>query len=647
MMDMLKNETNGLYSFNHIRSLILLITLPLLSSIKISDDVKPVDNETGKVYFIPQPESVKIGVGYFSLVPTTKIFLPQKFIDDLGPYIKEKIKNDAGLNVHVAQWNKTASSNYIRFDITEDPSIAKEGYTLKITSKEINIKATTYAGFFNAFQTLRQTIDGDTKQLASKSIHIPCMEVTDKPRFEWRGLMLDVSRHFQTKEFVKKQIDIISSYKTNKFHWHLSDDQGWRVEIKKYPNLTNKGAWRADRTGIHWWNREFRKPEEATTIGGFYTQDDIKEVVEYARIRNVEVIPEIDIPGHSKALIASYPFLTCRKDVLFEVSTGGRSPNNALCAGKETTYEFINDVLSELTELFPSKYIHIGGDECNKNDWAKCEHCTKTVKEHGLKDLNELQSHFISRINKQIISRGKTLIGWDEILDGKGAPKAIIMAWRRNRYSPEVDAPRAGYKTIQASYLHSYINNHQGPVDLEPEAPRGIIPLKKVYQYEPIPEGLTKEEAKLIMGSQVCLWGEFTPTSDIGELMLYPRVLANAEVGWTDPSLKNWTRFQHGVEMNFKRLDRDRVIYSRSMYNPFISFAADSLELVAKVHFFTDSDLHNVRFTKNGSEPTVGSTKYTGVFNAELNAVIKAAIFDEKGNKLGQTVTRTLSPPKK
>ena len=215
---MLKNETNGLYSFNHIRSLILLITLPLLSSIKISEDVKPVNNETGKVYFIPQPESVKIGVGYFSLVPTTKIFLPEKFIDDLGPYIKEKIKNDAGLNVHVVQWNKTTSSNYIRFDITDDPSIAKEGYTLKISSKEINIKATTYAGFFNAFQTLRQTIDGDTKQLASKSIHIPCMEVTDKPRFEWRGLMLDVSRHFQSKEFVKKQIDIISSYKINKFH---------------------------------------------------------------------------------------------------------------------------------------------------------------------------------------------------------------------------------------------------------------------------------------------------------------------------------------------------------------------------------------------------------------------------------------------
>jgi hexosaminidase len=184
-------------------------------------------------------------------------------------------------------------------------------------------------------------------------------------------------------------------------------------------------------------------------------------------------------------------------------------------------------------------------------------------------------------------------------------------------------------------------------VDLEPEAPKGITPLKKVYEYEPIPEGLTKEEAKLIIGSQVCLWGEFTPTRNICELMLYPRVLANAEVGWTDPSLKNWNRFQHAVEMNFKRLDRDKVIYSRSMYNPFISFAADSLQLVAKVHLFTDSDLHNVRFTNNGSEPTVSSTKYAGVFNAELNSVIKAAIFDDKGNKLGQTVTRTLSPSKK
>ena len=266
---MKKNGTNCLYSFNNIKSLILLLTLFLCFSCKVSKDVEHTNKEIEQSYFIPQVESVKIGVGYFSLVPTTKIFLPEEFINDLGPYIKEKLKNDAGLNIHVAKWDNSTSSNFIRFDLTDDTSIGTEGYKLKISSKEISIQATTYAGIFNAFQTLRQTIKGDIKHNDSKSVNIPCMEVTDKPRFEWRGLMLDVSRHFQSKEFVMKQIDIISSYKINKFHWHLSDDQGWRVEIKKYPNLTKKGAWRADRIGIQWWNREFRKPEEATPIGGF------------------------------------------------------------------------------------------------------------------------------------------------------------------------------------------------------------------------------------------------------------------------------------------------------------------------------------------------------------------------------------------
>lgn len=633
-------------------SLALFLLLFIVSSCATNKKTEqsPAISQPGSLanglHFIPQPQSVKLKNGSFQLLPTTKIFLPEEFLNDLAPYIKNKIKNDAGLNSHVGKWDNSMSSNFIRFDKADAAGVGPEGYNLIVSNDKIVVKANTYAGIFNAFQTIRQTIPPDAIQHKGKVITIPCMEISDNPRFEWRGLMLDVSRHFQPKDFVMKQIDIISSYKINKFHWHLADDQGWRVEIKKYPNLTTKGAWRADRTGIQWWQREFRKPGEPTPVGGFYSQDDIKEVVEYARIRNVEIIPEIDIPGHSKALIASYPFLTCREDVLFEVSTGGRSPNNALCAGRETTYEFLDNVFEEIAALFPSQYIHIGGDECNKNDWKKCEQCIKKVKENNLNDVEELQSYFITRIGKQISARGKTLIGWDEILSGKGTPGAVIMAWRRNRYSPEVDAPRAGHKTIQASYNDSYINNHQGPRDLEPEAPKAIIPLKRVYSYEPIPEGLTQKEAGLIMGTQVCLWGEFTPTTEICELMLYPRVLANAEVGWTDSSLKNWNRFQHAVEENFGRLDRDRVTYSRSMYNPFISFAADSLRLEAYVHLFTDSDLHDVRFTNNGSEPTNTSTKYTGVFTARLNSLIKAAIFDEKGNKLGQTVTRTLAPPK-
>lgn len=242
--------------------------------------------------------------------------------------------------------------------------------------------------------------------------------------------MLDHSRHFQPKAFVLKQIDVISSYKINKFHWHLTDDQGWRIEIKKYPNLVKKGAWRADRTGIHWWSREFAKPDEPKPIGGFYSQEEIKEVVEYARIRNIEIIPEIDLPGHSKALKAAYPNLSCRQDLLFEVSTGGRSPNNTICAGRESTYEFIDGVISEIAALFPSKYIHIGGDEATKTIWEKCPDCKKRIKTEGLKNVGELQSYFIKRIEKFINAKGRTLLGWDEILEGGLPPKATVMSWR-------------------------------------------------------------------------------------------------------------------------------------------------------------------------------------------------------------------------
>jgi hexosaminidase len=603
--------------------------------------------EAQKLHIIPQPESVEIKKGHFTLSSDTKIFIPGEFLKDFEPYVKEKMMNDAGLNVAVSEWEPSTSKNFIRFEKTDDPAIEDEGYLLEISANQIIAKASSYTGIFNAFQTIRQIIPANARQFPDKSISIQNLLVRDKPRFEWRGLMLDHSRHFQPKEFIIKQIDIISSYKINKFHWHLTDDQGWRIEIKKYPNLTQKGAWRADRTGIHWWSREFAKPDEPKPIGGYYSQEEIREIVEYARIRNVEIIPEIDLPGHSKALKAAYPHLSCRQDLLFEVSTGGRSPNNTICAGRETTYEFIDGVIGEIAALFPSKYIHIGGDECNKSDWTVCPECNKKLKENHLENFDELQSYFITRINSQVTHRGKTMIGWDEILSGKGTPGAIIMAWRRNRYSPEVDAPRAGYQTIQASYTDSYINNHQGPAYLEPEAPRGIIPLKKVYDYEPVPKVLTEQEAGRIMGTQVCLWGEFTPNPEICELMLYPRVLANAEVGWTKPALKNWKRFEYAVEENFVRLDRDHVNYSKSTYNPMITFVTDTIKNTAKVDIQPDSDIHHLFYTINGTDPTTKSKKYDGPFTSDLNSVVKTAVFNRKGELLGKVVAQRLEVVKK
>jgi hexosaminidase len=569
--------------------------------------------------------------GSFVLSAETKVLVPKKLFTDLQTYISEKLKSDAGIDVQVKAGSRAPASNYILFELSNDDAIAAEGYILEVSPKNIVVKATDYAGMFNAFQTLRQAMPLN----ADQSAEIPCMLVKDNPRFGWRGMMLDVSRHFQTKEFVKKQIDVFASYKINKFHWHLTDDQGWRIEIKKYPNLTEKGAWRADRTGVTWWQREHATADEPKTLGGFYTQEDIKEVIEYARIRNVEIIPEIDVPGHSKALLASYPFLCCVDDANFEVAVGGKAPDNAVCAGKESSYEFLDDVLTEVAALFPSQYLHIGGDECNKTNWLKCEHCQKVVEENGLKDMEELQSYFIQRVNKLVVAKGKTMIGWDEILSGKGASGATIMAWRRGKHTPEVDAPKGGYPTIMTDYQHSYISQVQGPLEMEPEGPKVVLPVSKVYRYEPIPKELTAEEAKLVLGTEACLWGEFTPTEEHCEYMLYPRALANAEVAWSQPEVKNWSRFQSSLESHFERLQKDDVNFSNSLYTVYASFALDQLTSKAQVYLNSETVGYTIYYTLNGDEPTANETKYKGVFTADKN-LLKAGLFDNDGKLLGK-----------
>ena len=604
------------------KPILFLLSVLLVSTVLNAKESTPV--------FIPQPESVVLKDGSFSLSSDTKVYIPKKVAADFQPYLSEKIKADTGFDIQVKVGKRTPSANFILFEMVKDENLNDEAYLLTVSQQNIVIKATTYAGLFYGFQTLRQAIP-----LHAETIEIQCMEISDGPRFAWRGMMLDVARHFQTKEFVKKQIDVFATYKINKFHWHLTDDQGWRIEIKKYPNLTEKGAWRADRTGITWWQRTLASADEPKNVGGFYTQDDIREVIEYARIRNVEIIPEIDVPGHSKALIASYPFLCCVDSANFEVATGGKAPDNALCAGQETTYEFLDNVLAEVAALFPSQYLHIGGDECNKTNWRKCDDCQKVMRENGLKDVEELQSHFIQRVNKLVVAKGKTMIGWDEILSGKGAKGATIMAWRRGKYTPEVDAPKGGYPTIMADYQHSYISQVQGPPELEPEGPKVVLPLSKVYNYEPIPEELTADEAQFVLGTEACLWGEFTPTETHCEYMLYPRALANAEVAWSQPERKDWSRFQVAVETYFERLSAQNVNYSTSLYNVYGSFALDKLSYTAKVYLTTETN-YAIYYTTDGSEPSAESTKYTGTFTVPNKSTVKAGLFNNEGNLLGK-----------
>ncbi|WP_299782410.1 family 20 glycosylhydrolase [uncultured Formosa sp.] len=596
-----------------------------------------ITGEAQENTFIPQPESVVFNTGGFQLNNETKVYIPSKNYTDLQSIVASKLKQDIDLNLSINKGKVRVSSNYIVFQKVKDASIDSEGYILEITDKKVVIKAKDYAGLFNGFQSLRQAIPVGIKGTTV----VPNMLITDNPRFHWRGVLLDVSRHFQTKEFVMKQIDVLSAYKINIFHLHLTDDQGWRIEIKKYPKLTEKGAWRAKRDGIAWWSREAATADEPKTVGGFYTQDDIREIIAFAKTRNVEIIPEIDVPGHSKALVASYPELFCSDidttNVSFEVAVGGKAPNNTVCPASEYTYEFLEDVIEEIAALFPSKYLHIGGDECSKKDWKKSAMCKQLMDENGLEDYEELQSYFIQRIHKIVEKQNKTMIGWDEVLSGNGVPGATIMAWRRGKYTPEVQAPRAGYPTIMTSYLHSYISRVQGPTSMEPEGPNSVLPLSVVYNHEPVPSELTEEEAARVLGNQASLWGEFTPTESHFEYMLYPRTLASAEVSWSDPKVKSWERFQYALETShFKRLERDNVNVAKSLFTVYPVFGIDQLHSKAIVYLETEAVGYTIYYTLDGSDPTIDSNKYEGNFKATPKSLLKAGLFNKTGDLLGE-----------
>ncbi|CAM4203687.1 beta-N-acetylhexosaminidase [Zobellia nedashkovskayae] len=588
-------------------------------------------------FFIPQPESVSFAEGAFQLDENVKVIVPKKLQGTLIPYLAEKFQNDLKLNLTYSYKEANRDEKYILFKLIKKSELQDEGYQLEVTPESITVTAKDYAGLFNGFQTLRQTFPIEN----SRTIEIPAMSVTDNPRFGWRGIMLDVSRHFQTKEYILKQIDVLSAYKVNKFHWHLTDDQGWRIEIKKYPKLTDKGAWRGDRTGITWWERDKATAEEPKTVGGFYTQEDIKEVIAYAKIRNVEVIPEIDIPGHSKALVASYPELFCYNDAEanFEVAVGGKAPDNAVCAGKEYTYEFLEGVIEEIAALFPSEYLHIGGDECNKSNWKKCPYCQETKTENNLKDEEELQSHFIQKIHKIVKAQKKTMIGWDEILSGNGAPGATIMAWRRGTYTPQITAPQNGYPTIMTSYKYMYISQIQGATISEPEGPKVVLPVSKVYSHDPMPKELSAEQQELVLGNQASLWAEFTPTEEHNEYMLYPRALASAEVSWSKPENKNWLRFQNALgAYHFEKLEKTGINVSKSVFSVYPSYAIDELKNQAIVYLQTETEGNAIHYTLDGEEPTNQSEKYNSEFRTEAKTLLKAGIFNADGELLGKVL---------
>ena len=476
---------------------------------------------------IPVPLKMEQGTGCFLLSENTKLYIN---LQGLEAQLLENCLQ--ALPVHLKKGKKKDTQNILSLLITEKnhqlPS--PESYTLSVTPQQILIRATSGAGLFYGLQTLLQL----AQPSGAGSYSIASVEIEDTPRFAYRGLMLDVSRHFSTKEFIKKQIDALAYYKINRLHLHLTDAAGWRLEIKKYPLLTEFAAWRTDPTWKQWWNggRKYVRFDAPGAYGGYYTQDDIREILEYARQHYITVIPEIEMPSHSEEVLAAYPQLSC---------SGEPYKNSDFCVGNEETFTFLENVLTEVMELFPSEYIHIGGDEAGKSAWKTCPKCQKRMTDEHLANVDELQSYLIHRIEKFLNNHGRHLLGWDEILQGGIAPNATVMSWRGEEGG--IAAVTSGHRAIMTPGAYCYLDSYQDAPYSQPEAIGGYLPLKKVYSYNPVPASLTAEQAKLVYGVQGNLWVEYIPTPEHVEYMIYPRILALAETAWSAPERKSWPDF--------------------------------------------------------------------------------------------------------
>lgn len=493
----------------------------------------------------------------------------------------------------------------------------KDFYRIDAKNSLIKIQFTNPDSKFYALQTLAQIINQ-----SGESGKIPNFLIEDYPKYDWRGMHLDVCRHFFTKDEVKKYIDYLAMYKINTFHWHLTDDQGWRIEIKKYPKLTEIGAWRNGSMIGHYSEQRF----DDKKYGGFYTQDEIREVVKYAADRHINIVPEIEMPGHAVAAIASYPFLGCTGKQI-EVEKKWGVFEDVFCP-KEETFTFLEDVLTEVMALFPSKTIHIGGDEAPKTRWKECPHCQALIKKEGLKDEHGLQSYFITRIEKFLNSKGRNIIGWDEILEGGLAPNAAVMSWRGTEGG--IAAAKSGHYAVLTPGSPMYFDHYQGDPKNEPVGFGGFNPLEKVYQFNPLPKELTSDEQKFIWGTQANLWTEYINDFKHVEYMLFPRLMALSEVAWGTSQPEKYNDFQQRVFENLKTLDKIGVNYSRSLYNlsSVSSVAKNGKDrLLFSIKGFQGDK--NIFYTTDGSEPNAKSKIYQSPIPVNSDVTIKAAYFED------------------
>jgi hexosaminidase len=517
-----------------------------------------------EIQIVPKPVSVKPSTGEFTITPTTRIVL-EKDNEDMRKSVavfNERLAVAAGFSLPIVAGR--AANNTIHLAI--NPRLANdEAYKLTVVRNGIRIEAKTPQGTFYAMQTVRQLLPPQiesNEKIANVKWTVPCVEIEDAPSFKYRGLHLDVCRHFFGKEDVMRYIDLLAYHKMNTFHWHLTEDQGWRIEIKKYPRLTTVGAKR-DREIIGMkdeGNTNRRWVWQLINHDGFFTQDDVREVLAYAEKRFVTVIPEIEMPGHAVAALAAYPEFSCTGGPFYVEGRWGVL-DDIFCT-RDTVFQFLEDILTEVIELFPSKYIHIGGDEAPKKRWKRCHACQMKIQKEGLANEYELQSYFIKRIEKFVNSKGRKIIGWDEIFEGGLAPNATVMAWRNESHA--VAAAKAGHDVIITPNSHFYLDHYQADPATQPYSIGGFSPIEKVYNYNPVPKELTAAEAKHILGVQGNVWAEYIHTFDHALYMAYPRAAAIAEIGWTPVAQKDFEDFMKRLRRLALRYDAMGINYRKA-----------------------------------------------------------------------------------
>lgn len=585
--------------------LFVTITLLFLASNSL------LGQTSNSIAIIPSPVEVVEKTGTFSFSKKTSIVVEDAQYQDVVQVISKRFQPLVGGELSVTVGSKRKSISFSIDSTSRGLSGSKEAYILDIKKNQVEVKAPSPAGWFYAVETLMQLLPatGEARQfdMAEQNIYAwPCVTIRDYPRFAWRGLMVDVSRHFFSKETLKAYIDQMAKYKLNTLHLHLADNQGWRVEIKALPKLTEVGAWRVPRTG-YWKGFKAPQPGEEATDGGYYSQDDIRELVQYASAKYVDIVPEIDVPGHSLALIASYPGLSCTKTPQQVLAGDPWNPSrtNVLCVGNDSVYRYLDVIFEEIASLFPSQYIHMGGDEVTRDYWKKCVHCQQKMQENNLEDEEELQSYFVNRVTAIIESKGKKAIGWYEDLNGGMAPSSVAMSWKS--YDGGIKSSQRGQQVIMTPAFFTYLDFYQGDPLME-NGPFTVARFKDFYRFEPVQEGVVEE---FLLGGQGSLWTEQVANERKLQEMTWPRSLALAEILWSSKDRKPWDEFVQRVENQFPRFDAAEVKYSTKFYEPIITAKKEGEQYSIVIQ--TEVEGLDVYYSFDDSSPDQFYPKYEGI----------------------------------